>query len=157
MFEIFIDADGDGGTYVELQVNPKGVLFDAYLPRPGQAQTDWQSGMKARVKVKGTLNKPGDKDQGWQVEIAIPLKSVAGRSGKAIPLPLKPGTRWRVNFYRTDRPAKGALKAWAWSPPKRPTFHALDRFGVLVFGDAKKKPAVRRPKPMARGMTPRPR
>ena len=30
--EMFIDADGDGKTYVELQANPKGAIFDSYLP-----------------------------------------------------------------------------------------------------------------------------
>ena len=27
--EVFIDADGDGKTYVEIEVNPLGTLFDA--------------------------------------------------------------------------------------------------------------------------------
>ena len=30
--EIMIDADGNGRTYVELQVAPNGNLFDTYLP-----------------------------------------------------------------------------------------------------------------------------
>lgn len=133
VFEVFLDADGNGAEYVELQVNPRGVIFDAYVPRPGQVQTDWQSGLIAKVLVRGTLNKRGDKDRGWQAELAIPLVAARGRSKAALTLPPKEGQVWRANFFTTDRPTKGALKAWAWSPPRRPTFHAPDRFGELVF------------------------
>ena len=136
VFEVYLDADGSGAEYIELQVNPRGVIFDAYLPRPGQVQTDWQSGLRAKVVVRGTLNKRGDKDQGWQAELAIPLVAARGRSKVALTLPPKLGQIWRMNLFRTDRPAKGRLKAWAWSPPLRSTFHALDRFGELVFADA---------------------
>lgn len=136
VFEVYLDADGSGAEYIELQVNPRGVIFDAYLPRPGQVQTDWQSGMRAQVLVRGTLNKRGDKDQGWQAELAIPLVAVRGRSKAALILPPKVGQVWRANLFTTDRTVQGVLKAWAWSPPLRSTFHALDRFGELVFADS---------------------
>ena len=42
--EMFIDADGDGKTYVELQVNAKGAIFDSYLPAYRQNQNDWDVG-----------------------------------------------------------------------------------------------------------------
>jgi Carbohydrate family 9 binding domain-like len=136
VFEVYLDADASGAEYIELQVNPLGVIFDAYLPRPGQVQADWSSGLIAKVVVRGTLNKRDDKDQGWQAELAIPLAAAQGRSKAAVTLPPTVGQVWRANFFTTDRPAKGALKAWAWSPPRRPTFHAPDRFGELVFADA---------------------
>ncbi len=148
VFEVYLDADGSGAEYIELQVNPRGVIFDAYLPRPGQVQADWSSGMIAKVLVRGTLNKRGDKDQGWQAELAIPLAAVQGRSKAALTLPPSVGQVWRANLFTTDRPATGALKAWAWSPPRRPTFHAPDRFGELVFADAQgrtKGPTTKRP------------
>ena len=89
----------------------------------------------------------GDKDQGWQAELAIPLVAARGRSKAALTLPPTVGQVWRANLFRTDKPAKGGLKAWAWSPPLRSTFHALDRFGELVFADAKGriKPASGKP------------
>jgi hypothetical protein len=133
VFEVYLDADGNGTEYIELQVNPRGVIFDAYLPRPGQVQVDWSSGLIAKVMVRGTVNKRGDKDRGWQAELAIPLAAARGRSKAALTLPPKEGQVWRANFFTTDRSAQGALKAWAWSPPRRPTFHAPDRFGELVF------------------------
>jgi hypothetical protein len=138
-FELYLDADGNGATYVELQVNPRGAVFDAYLPRKGQVQSDWQSGLKARAVVDGTLDDRKDEDQGWQVELALPWPAVRGRDTAELRLPPRVGDAWRANLYRTDRPRKGALQAWAWSPPRRPSFHVLDRFGTLVFGDPQGK------------------
>lgn len=163
VFEVYLDADGSGGEYIELQVNPLGVVFDAYLPRPGQVQTDWQSGVRAKVLVRGTLNKRGDQDQGWQAELAIPLAAVRGKSKAVLILPPTVGQVWRANFFATDRSAKGALKAWAWSPPLRSTFHAPDRFGELVFADSQggiravaPKTAPPKPRKLTKG-APRPR
>ncbi len=147
VFEVYLDADGNGAEYIELQVNPRGVIFDAYLPRPGQVQVDWSSGLIAKVLVRGTLNKRGDKDQGWQAELAIPLAAARGRSKAALTLPPAVGQVWRANLFTTDRPAQGALKAWAWSPPRRPTFHAPDRFGELVFADAQGRIQIQTPTP----------
>jgi hypothetical protein len=135
-FELLLDADGNGATYVELQVNPRGVVFDAYLPRKGQTQAGWQSGAKVEAVVDGTLDKRDDEDRGWQVELALPWSAVRGRDTTPLRLPPRVGDRFRANLFRTDRPRQGKLQAWAWSPPRRSTFHALDRFGTLVFGDA---------------------
>ena len=113
-----------------------------------------EDGLRAKVVVRGTLNKRDDEDQGWDVELAIPWKAVRGRDAAKLRLPPQPGDRFRANLLRTDRPKKGALRAWAWSPPRKPTFHALDRFGTLVFGDAegktasKARPAAMRPAAM---------
>ena len=141
-FEIFIDADGNGKEYIELQVNPRGAVFDAYLPRPGKPEADWSSGMKVKVVVSGTLNKRNDKDTGWQAEIAIPWAAINGRSKTTVVVPPKPGQTMRANLFRTDRPKNGALEAQAWSPPRRSTFHAVDRFGTLIFADQNGKAAA---------------
>lgn len=76
--EIFVDADGDGEDYVELQVNPNGAIFDSYLPTYRKNQNDWNGGLEAKVKVEGTVNKRDDKDKGWSVEVAIPWSDVRG-------------------------------------------------------------------------------
>ena len=85
--EIMIDADGNGQTYIELQVAPNGTIFDTYLPtvrkyedsiNPKRKQFDWNSRVKAAVKVDGTLNKREDQDKSWTVELALPLADVNG-------------------------------------------------------------------------------
>jgi hypothetical protein len=135
--EVMIDGDGDGKTYIELQVNPAGATFDSYLPTYRKGQVDWESGMKAAVHVDGTLNKRDDTDKGWTVEIALPLEAVKGRAETGPKVPPKVGDVWRLNLYRMDTPKGQPQVGSGWSPPLVPDFHALDRFGELVFGDEK--------------------
>ena len=134
-------------TYVELQVAPNGNLFDTYLPErrkyedtidPKLKPYSWNSKMNAKVHVDGTLNKREDQDKGWTVEIAIPLEDVKGLDDKStVKLPPTPGDVWRVNMFRMDVPQGKPQQAAGWSPPMVGDFHALDKFGELVFGDAK--------------------
>jgi hypothetical protein len=145
--ELMIDADGNGKTYVELQVAPNGNVFDTYLPEyrkyedsvdPKKKQFSWNSKMVAKVQVDGTLNKREDKDKGWTAELAIPLEDVKGMDkSSAVRLPPSPGDVWRINMYRMDMPQGKAQQASGWSPPLVGDFHALDKFGELVFGDEK--------------------
>ncbi|PID39823.1 MAG: hypothetical protein CSA65_06750 [Proteobacteria bacterium] len=136
--EVFIDANGDGKDYIELQVSPAGVIFDSYLAAYRKNDNAWNSGLKVKVKVDGTLNKRDDKDKGWIVEMALPLADAKGKS-KAELKPPKLATVWRVNFFRMESPKKRTQVAAAWSPPLVGDFHKLDRFGELVFGDAEGK------------------
>ena len=144
--EIMIDADGNGRSYVELQVSPNGTLFDTYLPErrkyedminPKMKPFGWDSKTIAKVRVDGTLNKREDQDKGWTAEIAIPLEDVKGMDDKStLTLPPVPGNVWRINMYRMDVPQGKPQQAAGWSPPLVGDFHVLDRFGELVFGDA---------------------
>lgn len=133
--ELFIDADGDQRTYVELQVSPRNVTFDSWLPAYRQNDNAWDAPMKTAVQVNGTLDKRGDTDTGWTVEMVIPLSAVKGRQDAMSNVPPKPGTEWRVNLFRMDAPSGKPQQASAWAPPLVPDFHALDKFGVFVFGD----------------------
>jgi hypothetical protein len=144
--ELMIDADGNGRTYIELQVAPNGTIFDTYLPSPRRYEDtvdpklkpfSWNSKMIAKVHVDGTLNKRDDQDKGWTTELAIPLEDVKGMDDKsAVRLPPEPGDVWRINMYRMDLPKGKPQQAAGWSPPLVGDFHALARFGELVFADA---------------------
>jgi hypothetical protein len=144
--EIMIDANKDGKSYVEFQVAPNGNIFDTYLPEyrkyedtldPKRKPYDWNSKMKAAVKVDGTLNKRNDQDKGWTVEIALPLSDANGLSTEPVKLPPAIGDSWRINMFRLDAPEGKPQQASAWSPPLVGDFHALDKFGEIVFGDDK--------------------
>jgi hypothetical protein len=144
--EIMIDADGNGRSYVELQVSPNGTLFDTYLPErrkyedtvnPKLKPFSWNSKTIAKVRVDGTLNKREDQDKGWTAELAIPLEDVKGMDDKSeLKLPPAPGHVWRINMYRMDVPQGKPQQAAGWSPPMVGDFHVLDKFGELVFADA---------------------
>jgi Carbohydrate family 9 binding domain-like len=145
--ELMIDADGNGKTYVELQVAPNGSVFDTYLPEyrkyedsidPKRKPYSWNSKLVAKVVVDGTLNKREDKDKGWTVELAIPLEDVKGLDKDSkVKTPPVVGDVWRFNMYRMDMPQGKPQQAMGWSPPLVGDFHALDKFGELVFGDEK--------------------
>jgi hypothetical protein len=166
--ELMIDADGNGKTYIELQVAPNGNVFDTYLPSyrkyedsidPKKKPYSWNSKMNVKVSVNGTLNKREDTDKGWTVEMAIPLEDVKGMSSEGPKLPPSVGDVWRVNMFRMDVPKGKPQTASGWSPPMVGDFHALDKFGDLVFADDKGNtwPAAGpagKPMPMPMGLSP---
>ena len=135
-FEIFIDPKGDKRHYYELQINPKGVIFDSYLPKYRKNQNDWSSNMVGAVQLDGTFNDDSDSDRSWSVELKIPFATMEKGGG----IPPKAGDKWRANFFRVDL-TKSKKEYAAWSPPMRGDFHTLARFGQLVFGAPKEAKA----------------
>lgn len=131
--EVFIDADGDKKDYLELQVTPNNVVFDAkfekYRSDLAKARAWDLEGWQHAVHVDGTANERGDTDRSWTVEMAIPIAQVPGAK-----TPPAGGQTWRVNLFRFDQPEKKMIAA-AWSPPIRPDFHTLERFGKLQLVD----------------------
>ena len=128
--EVFLDANADGRTYNELQVSPHNVIFDAYFPARRQGMDlSWDSGMKTAVKVRGTLDDASDKDGGWMVELQIPFARLA----EVPSVPPKAGDRWRFNLYRLEHHGRRDVEGQAFSPLFIGDFHALPRFGWLVF------------------------
>ena len=51
------------------------------LPKPYRDGGDYTfcdlEGLRSRVEVEGTVNEPGDVDQSWRVEVAIPFAGLA--------------------------------------------------------------------------------
>ena len=145
--ELMIDANGDGKGYIELQVAPNGTTFDTFLPTYRKYEDtfdaklkpfSWNAKSRVKVVVDGTVNKRDDVDKSWTVEMALPLEDVLGLDTKAATpkLPPSQGDVWRVNLFRMDMPKGKGQQAAGWSPPLVGDFHALARFGELVFGDA---------------------
>jgi hypothetical protein len=134
--ELFITAK-DFTRYFELEWDPLGGTFDAIIPNTLDERGvskgingDWTytaKGMKSAVKVRGTVQNAHDKDESWQVEVAIPFADI----GEAAP---KPGDVWRGNFYRFSRGNGLPAEALGWTPTILPGFHQPIRFGYLEFG-----------------------
>jgi hypothetical protein len=134
--EVMIDPDGDGDNadYYEIQVNPQNLVFDTQYDTYNAPKTepagpfghqDWSAKLKSAVVVDGTLDKPGDKDKGYVVEMAIPWSSFT----KAKASPPKTGDQWRVNFY-----AMKNNSGVAWSPILgQGNFHKAPRFGRVMW------------------------
>lgn len=162
-FEIFIDPDGDGLDYYEFEINALGTIWELALPKPysegGQPKSGCNiDGLVSRVRVNGTLNDPGDWDEGWTVEVAIPWSGLAEyhREGTSPP---RTGDTWRINFSRVQWrhdvvngqyvrvPPHGAglpeslnpedqqhpEDNWVWSPQGVINMHIPERWGEVEF------------------------
>jgi hypothetical protein len=152
-FEVFIDPDGDTHAYYELEVNALATPWDLLLVKPyrdgGPAIHAWDiAGLRVGVRVRGTLNTPGDRDEGWAVEIAMPWKILREAApGRKLP---GPGDQWRVNFSRVEwqTDAAGGRYAkrltpgttdplpednWVWSAQGAIDMHMPERWGYVQF------------------------
>ncbi|MBC7326716.1 DUF1080 domain-containing protein [bacterium] len=138
--EAYIDPSGTGKNYKEFEVNPLGTLIDLNIVEPKNGNPgDWRElrkwnaeGVRIGVKVNGTLDNRNDKDNGWTVEMAIPLKNF---------LPYKPtlGSQWRIQLFRIDRSNTLPKPEFSsWSPTD--TFHNPARFGKVIFASSLTNP-----------------
>ena len=131
--EFFANPLDDMGAYYEFQVSPSNVHFDAFFTHHRsdlKAAVAWNGVWKSAVKVDGTLNKRDDIDKGYTVEIAIPFSNFHVAGGK----PPKPGTHWRADMFRFERPARGQLReAHGWAPTPNWDFHSMKDWGWITF------------------------
>lgn len=144
-FEVFLDPDGDGLNYSELEMNALNATWDLLLPKPyhlgGSAQFQWELlGLQTAVKCDGNLNDATGESKGWSLEIAIPWSALAPISTR--PLPPRPGAPFRMNFSRVEwrfDPVNGKLVKrpgvrednWVWSPMGVVDMHRPERWGYL--------------------------
>lgn len=129
VFEVFVFGDERRARYLELQVSPRGVLFDAKFERYRKGDESWTSSFDAAVAVDGTIEAPDDVDDGWTTEFAIPWSEICAHTEVACPP--GPGTSLRLNTFRFERPRKGAAIGLALSPTRVPDFHAPENAAVL--------------------------
>lgn len=131
--ELFIDPDGDGKNYFELEWNCLNTSLDFFFTDPLQGlDKAWApKGMQSAVKVRGTANQPGDVDTGMTVEISLPWDGFSAWSKKG--LPPQAGDSLPLNFYRIIYPATGSAELISWTPTGAPSFHMPEKFGALVF------------------------
>jgi hypothetical protein len=158
-FEVFIDPDGNTHSYFEYEMNVLNTVWDLLLIQPYRDMDKAPlhgfdlKGLKSGVKVYGSLNKPGDIDSCWTVEIAFPWKSFEEITiGNCPP---KDTDQWRVNFSRVEwktevkdgkyqkviNPETGKPfpeDNWVWSPQGIVNMHYPEMWGFVQFSD---KPA----------------
>ena len=120
--EAFIGTDPKNPKiYYEFEVAPTNEKLDLVIspeiPDVGK-RLEWSSAFESAVKLDETRKV-------WTTLMRIPLHSLS----KTL---VRPGTRWRINFYRIDR-ASGAFLAW--NPTLTRSYHEPERFGWLEFRD----------------------
>jgi hypothetical protein len=146
-FEVFLDPDGDGLDYWELEINALNTVWDLRMPKPfvrgGHPDLEAHlEGLKTAVHVNGTVNQGDDVDQSWTLEIAIPFSAFKGSS--KLPLPPKAGDEFRIQLARVqhefdkssgkyvgDASDNGTYAAW--SPTGAVNLHLPEKFGHVRF------------------------
>jgi hypothetical protein len=119
--EVFLDPFGDLECYFEIEVNPLNAILDLMLRRVGKG---WRK--ELAWKCEGLETQAPPIAGGWSATLAIPF-------GAFLPQPPAPGSVWRANFLRIDRPSCAPRELSAWSPTGRNTFHVPSQFGFLEF------------------------
>ena len=130
--ELFLDPDGDGKDYPELEVSPHNVVVDLLIPAPRKIPAD----EAAKWDIAGLKTAVGKSAAGWTVEMSIPWKSLAESGVSSAP---KIGDKWKVGLYRIERPgglqanrdeSKDEFQAWAITGAD---FHQPGKFGTVEF------------------------
>lgn len=115
--EVFVDTEGLGQSYAEIEVSPAGAVFDAAIrfgrPIDFDAARRWDA--------PGLHVETGRPPGGWHAEIEIPWSDL-GLAG--------PPKSLRLGLYRIDSDSAGRKRYLAWSPT-RDWFHRPWRFGLL--------------------------
>ena len=125
--EVYLDGKMDGKDYIELQVSPNNVVFDALFkshrnPAWQQAKAYNVKGLKTAVKIKNTSPL-----KEWDVEIGFPWSEIKGVDK------VKQGLELTVNFFRINYNKGRIVSALAFSPAGG-DFHNLDRAAILKLG-----------------------
>ncbi|MGH1346172.1 MAG: carbohydrate-binding family 9-like protein [Nannocystales bacterium] len=129
VFELFVFGDDRRADYLELQVSPRGVQFDARFERYRKGDEAWNGNFAAPVSVRGTVEVPEDRDEGWTTEFAVPWSDICRHT--EVECPVAAGMSLRVNAFRLERPRKGPTVGLALSPTRVPDFHAPENSAVL--------------------------
>lgn len=127
--EVFLAAGAaDPELYYELELSPRGVLFDARVENPNsrredlRVHVDWDwHDIEAETGPIGASDR-----QDWRARLFLPWAAL----GLDAPPPIL-----RANFYRIERPRGGPAEFSCWSPTLKspPDFHQPARFGTLLL------------------------
>ncbi len=134
VFELFFKPAADKLTYYEFQVNAANTRLELFLPSRGAGgyrrfAPTTKFGVESEVKLRGTLNKWEDRDEGWSVEGRIPWTAFKASGGKP-----KAGDAWKFALCRYDYSValeKPELSSTA--PLTLPDFHRYEDYGDLKF------------------------
>jgi len=137
-FEVFLKPYADRYGYANFEINALGTVMDAMpLSKIGGGDDnhrwrDWTcKGIKVGVTVQGTLNNPADKDEGWRMEVAIPLDELLPISGR---LP-RAGDLWSVLLAHYDHSVylPDGVEASSIASLSVFSFHKADEWRQLRF------------------------
>lgn len=121
VIEIFIDEQREGKRYMELEVSPKNVVFDAIITNDGignilSLDLAWDiDGLQTEVITS--------QPQYVTYYVRIPASNFTS--------PLEKDKKFKVNFYRIDEKVDGTREFQAWSPTGAIHYHLPQYFGTM--------------------------
>ncbi|KAI1341728.1 hypothetical protein F5Y15DRAFT_345972 [Xylariaceae sp. FL0016] len=135
VMEAFIyKGTNDPQTYLELEVSPNNVTFQAFIYNPSKVRATgapFDTFYVAEPLVDGLVAQTKlDKEyETWTSEVTIPLGLFNVDAGQAA------GTEWRMNFFRTvvDESTFPDQVLGAWNPTNESNFHMTPFFGHVTF------------------------
>lgn len=142
VFELFFKPADDKPGYYEFQVNPVNARLDMFIPRRGGSayqrfKDDGKFDFKTAVKLKGSLNKWSDKDEGWTVEGKIPWTDFLRTGGRP-----DLNEKWKFTLCRYDYSTEfEGPELSTVAPLKQANFHAWEDYATLKFAPPQQEPA----------------
>lgn len=134
--ELFVKPNRDSLQYYEFVVAPNGAIYDARYPSRGAGLSHrfgrWNSEAKIATQVNGSNDNHSDSDQGYAVEIAIPLEAFESHERPS------EGTEWSFGVFRYDYSKSYEDCLMLMSIPKasaRHGFHHYEAYETLRFAD----------------------
>lgn len=120
--EFFFRPDGDDDRYINLEVNPKGVmLLGIGSDRYGRHLINTDRKIFSIVSLA--------EDGNWKLKYYIPDKFLTEHFKKA-------SSEWRANFYKCgDETGHAHYASWTKINSKEPDFHLSEFFGVIKMED----------------------
>lgn len=137
VLELFFKTDPSAEPYYNFEINALNTVYDAYNHRSRAAGSShrWKwwdcAGLKSAVRIKGTINDPTDRDEYWQLEIAVPFRSLV-IPGRAAP---RPGDEWLFHLSRYDYSVylPEGVETCSSARLSRKDFHHVADWDILVF------------------------
>ena len=110
--------------YREFEIAPTGDWIDLAINLDSKSYDhNWRSGWQVRARIDEPAHR-------WIAAARIPLTSVSD-------IPVKAGTRWRMNLYRIEGEGPDSQRHFlCWQPTcvvNRDPNHVPEAFGTLVF------------------------
>jgi uncharacterized repeat protein (TIGR03806 family) len=145
VFELFFKPVADKPGYYEFQVNAAGTVMDMFLPRRGAGgyrrfKGEGEFHIDAKVRLRGTLNRWQDRDQGWSVEGRIPWRDFLRTGGRPAL-----DERWKFALCRYDYSVDFEGPELSTCAPLKsqphPDFHHHEDYATLRFAGSPAKGA----------------
>ncbi len=136
VLEIFLKPNAQRESYYNFEINALGTVFDAFDVKRRFAGGSYRwskwncEGLMTGINIKGTLNDWKDKDEYWQLEVAIPFSAF-----KETASPPEPGDEWSFAFCRYDYSIylKKGLELSSTAKLSKFNFHFWEDYDKLLF------------------------